>query len=97
MICPNCGKEIKENQKFCTYCVIELKQHSEDTESQDETLQNASYLSYDTICVYDPDGKPHKPLLEIAKENELKLRQEKLEKIRLEEQKTNQEVADELF
>lgn len=60
-----------------------------------KTTRSSSPVS--TICVYNPSGKPYKSLLEISKENELKLKQQKLEKMRLEQEQINKEVADELF
>lgn len=38
MNCPKCGKEITENQKFCTYCGAELCQKEQASEVSKETL-----------------------------------------------------------
>lgn len=54
-------------------------------------------FSSDTICVYDPNGKPHKSLSEIEKEKEIKLKQQKQELNKKIQEQKNREVADELF
>ena len=59
------------------------------------------YYKERAICVYDPNGKPHKSLLEIAKEKELQLKQQeeqrqKTEQIQHRIEKNN-EAENELF
>jgi predicted amidophosphoribosyltransferase len=42
MNCPNCGKEVNENQKFCSHCGTKLKDNEniEIHNNFDETKEN---------------------------------------------------------
>lgn len=49
MNCPNCGKEINENQKFCTYCGVNLyEQLQENEENKHSPQRQPNYLAYGT-------------------------------------------------
>ncbi len=60
-----------------------------------ETEQYAEYIKLDynihTICVYDPNGKPHKSLLEITKEKQKIAKQQAEQKRKEEEEKRKEE------
>ena len=41
MYCPNCGKEVRENDNFCRFCGFDLKNDDDFIEEQPEkTTQN---------------------------------------------------------
>ena len=40
MICPNCGKEIEDNGKFCGYCGYKLVQDATPVTPKKELVKN---------------------------------------------------------
>ena len=42
MFCPRCGKEIKNNQRFCVNCGYDLSEEI-NTEKQDDFYKKKSY------------------------------------------------------
>lgn len=50
MYCPNCGKEIKENDNFCRYCGIDLRCETSSVltiEKADETNNDEEFVLYE--------------------------------------------------
>lgn len=45
MICPNCGKEIEDNGKFCGYCGYKLVQDATPVTQKKESVKNTDVKS----------------------------------------------------
>lgn len=62
MFCPNCGKQISEDSKFCQYCSFDLvlKKTEKTEEKVDDVLKYNSKLWYKFAEIYDSKGEDKK-------------------------------------
>ena len=50
MFCKNCGKELKDNDRFCRYCGAVIKPKSQVPEADQTTVQNKAPLKAQETC-----------------------------------------------
>ena len=51
--CPNCGRPLSDNAKFCHVCGIEIEQPSNISVSRTETTQNSAVFQRDIKTIED--------------------------------------------